>query len=90
MTLVRIRAVTASNGGGGGHHSWKRRMVAFWGGLAGGALLFVLAQPPAPKATMPVAMNHISAQRFGFPGTLCQRDTKRGLPHPPLALVHQL
>lgn len=60
------------------------------GGAAGGALLFVLAQPPAPKATMPVAMNHISAQRFGFPRTLCQRDTKRGLPHPPLALVHQL
>lgn len=60
------------------------------GGVAGGALLFVLAQPPAPKATVPVAMNHISAQRFGFPGTLCQKDTKRGLPHPPLALVHQL
>lgn len=41
-----------------------------WGLLvgAGGVLLFVLSSPPAPKATMPVAMNHVSAQRFGFPG----------------------
>lgn len=64
-------------------------MVAFWWG-AGRALLSVSSQPPAPKATMPVAVNDTSAQRFGFPGAPCRRDTKRGLPHPMLALVHQL